>query len=324
MERLAAFIATASGGRNVRVDRYERLSGGAIQENFALDVNIDGRDEALVLRRDAPSCVAVSCTRAEEFALLRAAFAAGVVVPEPLWASDDPDVVGAPFFIMRRVAGTAVGRRIVRDEALGGDRSTLAARLAEQLARIHAIRPPRADLAFLGPARSVHDFVTEAYAFLDATGRVEPALELGLRWLDVNAPAPAETVLLHGDFRTGNYMLDANGITAILDWEFAGWGDPHEDIGWFFARSWRFGAVEREAGGVGSRVAFYSAYQQAGGRNIDDGRVRYWEAFAHARWAIIARRQADRHHGGAERSLELLLIGTLAPDADELLLRAIA
>jgi aminoglycoside phosphotransferase (APT) family kinase protein len=278
----------------------------------------------LVLRKDAPSRVAVSRTRPQEFALLRAAFAAGVTVPEPLWASEDPVIAGTPFFIMRRVAGTAIGRRIVRDETLGGERATLAARLAEQLARVHTIRPPRADLAFLGEPRTVRDFVTEAYEFLDATGRVEPALELGLRWLEVNAPEPQEMVLLHRDFRTGNYMLDADGITAILDWEFAGWGDPHEDIGWFFARCWRFGADELEAGGIGSRQAFYAAYERFGERHVDDERVRYWEAFAHARWAIIARRQAERHYSGEERSLELLLIGALEPEIDTMLLESIA
>jgi aminoglycoside phosphotransferase (APT) family kinase protein len=324
VERLAAFIATASGGRDVRVDRCARLSGGAIQENLALDVRIDGCEHALVLRKDAPARLAVSRTRTEEFALLQAAFAAGVRVPEPLWASEDPAIVGTPFFIMRRAAGTAVGRRVVRDHTLGGERATLAARLAEQLARIHAIRPPRTDLAFLGPQQSVHDFVTEAYAFLDAGGRIEPALELGLRWLDVNAPAPAGAVLVHRDFRTGNYLLDADGITAILDWEFAGWGDPDEDIGWFCAWCWRFGADDREAGGIGSRADFYAAYERASGRRVDDARVRYWETYAHARWAVIARRQAQRHLDGAERSLELLLIGTLAPELDDMLLRGIA
>jgi aminoglycoside phosphotransferase (APT) family kinase protein len=324
MERLAAFIAAASGARDVRIDRYERMSGGAIQENYALDASIDGRDAELVLRRDAPSRVAVSRSRAEEFALLRAAFAAGVTVPEPLWASDDLTIVGAPFFIMRRAAGTAIGRRIVRDEALGGDRTTLAARLAEQLARIHTIRQPRADLAFLRPPQTPGDFVAEAYAFLDRTKRNEPAIELGLRWLDVNAPAPNDIVLLHRDFRTGNYLLDADGITAILDWEFAGWGDPHEDIGWFCAWCWRFGSSDREAGGIGTRQAFYSAYERASGMRVDDARVRYWEAYAHARWGIIARQQTDRHQSGEQRSLELLLIGTLEPELDDELLRGIA
>ncbi len=324
MERLAAFIAAASGARDVRIERCERLGGGAIQENYALDACIDGRAEALVLRKDAPSRIAGSRTRGEEFALLRAAFDAGVRVPEPLWLGDDPALAGGPFFIMRRCAGTAIGRRVVRDATLGGDRATLAARLAEQLARIHTIRPPRADLAFLEPAPGARGFVRDAYAFLDATGRVEPALELGLRWLDVNAPAPAETVLLHHDFRTGNYLLDERDVTAILDWEFAGWGDPHEDIGWFCAWCWRFGADEREAGGIGERGDFYAAYERASGRRIDDERVRYWETFAHARWGVIARRQAERHRSGAERSLEIALIATLEPELDDMLLRRIA
>lgn len=323
MERLAAFIAAASGAHDVRIDRYERMTGGAIQENFALDACIDGCDVALVLRKDAPSRVAVSRTRADEFALLRAAFAAGVSVPEPLWASDDPAIVGAPFFVMRRAGGTAIGRRIVRDETLGGDRTTLGARLAEQLARIHAIRPPRPDLAFLGAPQTAHAFIADAYAFLDRTGRIEPALELGLRWLDLNAPAPGDTVLLHRDFRTGNYLLDADGITAILDWEFAGWGDPHEDIGWFCAWCWRFGADDREAGGIGTRAAFYAAYERAGGGRVDDACVRYWEIYAHARWAIVARQQTDRHQRGEQRSLELLLIGTLEPELDDELLSGI-
>jgi aminoglycoside phosphotransferase (APT) family kinase protein len=324
MERLAAFIAASTGSSDVRVTRFERLSGGSIQQNFALDATIGGREEALVLRRDAPSGLAVSHTRAQEFALLRAAFDAGVTVPEPLWASTDPAIAGAPFFIMRRVAGTAIGRRIVRDETLGGDRTTLAARLAEELARIHTIRPPQPGLAFLGAPHTVHDFVGDAYAFLDAGGRSEPAVELGLRWLAVNAPTPEEPVLLHHDFRTGNYMLDGNAITAIVDWEFACWGDPHEDLGWFCAPSWRFGANDREAGGVGSLADFCAAYERASGRRVDAARVRYWQIFATARWAIIARRQAERYHSGAERSLELALIGMLLPEVDDLLLRAIA
>jgi len=324
VERLAASIAAATGARDVRVERFERLAGGAIQENYALDVRIDGRQEALVLRKDAPSRIAGSCTRGEEFALLRAAFAAGVRVPEPLWLGADPAFADGQFFVMRRCGGTAIGRRVVRDAALGGDRATLAARLAEQLARIHTIRPPRADLAFLEPAPGARGFLRDAYAFLDATGRVEPALELGLRWLDVNAPSLQETVLLHHDFRTGNYLVDERGITAILDWEFAGWGDPHEDIGWFCAWCWRFGADDLEAGGIGTRSDFYGAYERASGRRVDDERVRYWETFAHARWGVIARHQAERHRSGAQRSLELALIATLEPELDDMLLRRIA
>ena len=87
----------------------------------------------------------------------RAAFAAGVTVAEPLWACADPEVIGKPFFVMRRVAGTAQGRQITADPALEPHLPAVAARLGEELARIQTIRPPRPDLAFLphidaGPA----------------------------------------------------------------------------------------------------------------------------------------------------------------------------
>ena len=74
-------------------------------------------------------------------------------------------------------------------------------------------------------------------------------LEWGLRRLELSPPAAGEVVLTHQDFRTGNYMLDTTGLTGILDWEFAAWGDPMTDIGWFCARCWRFGAKTRKCCG---------------------------------------------------------------------------
>ena len=70
-------------------------------------------------------------------------------------------------------------------------------------------------------------------------------------------------MLCHRDFRTGNYMLDIGSrgatLTGILDWEFAGWGDPDEDIGWFCCKGWRFSRLDREAGGIAARAPFYQA-----------------------------------------------------------------
>ena len=64
-------------------------------------------------------------------------------------------------------------------------------------------------------------------------------------------------------------MLDGAKLTGILDWEFAGWGDPHEDIGWFCCKGWRFARLDREAGGIAGRAPFYSGYEGASGRAID-------------------------------------------------------
>ncbi|MDX1515175.1 MAG: phosphotransferase, partial [Gammaproteobacteria bacterium] len=105
-------------------------------------------------------------------------------------------------------------------------------------------------------------------------------------------------------------------LTGILDWEFAAWSDFHEDIGWFCARCWRFGRYDREAGGMGSREAFYRGYERASGAEIDREAVYYWEVMAAVRWAVIALQQAERHLSGEEDSLELALTGRMVPEME--------
>jgi len=339
--RLADFICHTAGARSVEIADAHPLTGGAIQENWAVDVEIAGGPhagrQALVLRTDAASRVAVSLTRPQEFALLRLAHAAGVTVPEPLWLCEDAAVAGRSFYLMRRVAGTAAGHRIVRDMALGGPREALAERLGRELARIHAVTPdrtaalvpdaPGGAYGFLHRPRPspALDHVALYRADLDRRAETHPVLEWALRRLELAAPPAGEMVLVHQDFRTGNYMVDASGLTGILDWEFCAWGDPMADVGWFCAKCWRFGAKEsapgdRDAGGIAPRTPFYRGYEAESGRRIDPDAVHYWEAMAHARWAIIALQQADRYIRDGEPVLDLALTGRRLPELEHELL----
>jgi aminoglycoside phosphotransferase (APT) family kinase protein len=320
-ERVAAFLEGATGARSAQVTRWERLSGGAIQENIALEARLEGGTQPgthrWVVRSDAPSAVAVSRTRPEEFALLQAAHAAGVRVPRPLWLSA---AAGTRFFVMEHVPGTAAGHRLVKDDALVPDRARLAADLGENLARLHRVHPPQATLAFLGtpPTHPALERVATYRAALDALGAagVNPVLEWGLRWCELHAPPAAPSVLLHRDYRTGNYLVHEGRLAAVLDWEFAGWGDPVEDIGWLFARCWRFGRAERVAGGVGPAEAFLAAYNAASGRAVAEAGTVYWQVMAHVRWAVIALQQAERHRSGAQSSLELALTAHIVPELE--------
>jgi aminoglycoside phosphotransferase (APT) family kinase protein len=324
---LARFIASAAGAERADIIDCTPLSGGAIQENWALSVHLQGGAKAghhdLVLRADAASGVAVSHSRAEEFALLALAHRSGIAVPEPLWLGADPAVIGRPFFLMRRAAGIAAGHRLVKDGTL--DRPALLERLGEELARIHAIRPPQPALAFLGdpgghPALAR---IGEYRGYLDALNAARPATEYGLAWAERHAPEPERIVLTHQDFRTGNYLVDGSTLTAILDWEFAAWGDPDCDIGWFCARCWRFGATAREAGGIGERSDFLRGYERRSGRRVDPRRVRFWEVMAHLRWAVVALLQCARHLSGMEPSLELALTGRIPSELEWEALRLI-
>lgn len=316
--RLTTWLRDATGDPSLAVTAMARLSGGAIQQNWSLDVVRDGAAEAWVLRTDNAATLAVSHGRAEEFALLRAAFAARVTVPEPLVLCTDAQVIGTPFFVMRRVGGIAAGHRVVKSETVGGGREACARALGRELARIHTIRPPRADLAFLGapPDDPGAAFIAGQRAALDRQRLPRPALEWGLRALEREKLPPVAPVLCHNDFRTGNIMLDEVGVTAVLDWEFAGWGDPHADLGWLCARCWRFGNTAQEAGGIGPRAALYEGYAEVAAHPPDHARVLWWELAAHLRWATIALDQAERHLSGVEPSLELALTGHLVPELE--------
>lgn len=320
--KLAGWIARQAGAQGATITRCERLSGGAIQENWRIEGSIDGGPHhgALdaVLRTDAPSGVSISHSRAEEFALLRAAWRHGVTVPEPLWLCTDSTVLGRPFCIMRRAGGTAAGHLLAKDERLGGDRAQLAHRLGAELARIHGIKPARGELDFLPPGdgNPALRLIGRHRAWLDSQAVPRPALEWGLRWLERHAPPAGTDVLCHRDYRTGNYMVDENGLTAILDWEFAGWSNPLEDIGWFCAKCWRFGANGREAGGIGLREDFYRGYEEQAGVALARGQVHYWEVMAHMNWAVIALQQAERYNSGEERTLMLGLTGHKVPELE--------
>jgi aminoglycoside phosphotransferase (APT) family kinase protein len=319
---LAQFLAASAAASKVEISGLAPLRGGAIQENWAIDAHFScgpfSGDQQLVLRTAASTGVAASLDRLGEFAVLRAAFAAGVTVPEPLFATDDPAVFGKPYFIMRRVSGIAAAHRITRDAALEQALPAIAERLGRELARIHMIRPPRPDLAFLpayetvGPVQQIAGF----RAYLDRHPAPRPVLEWGIRWLETHVPPLSDPVLCHHDFRTGNYMLDGATLTGILDWEFAGWGDPHEDIGWFCCKGWRFARLDREAGGITDRAPFYHGYESASGRSVDPRRVFFWEVLASVRWAIIALQQSDRCMIGGERNLDLALTGRRATECE--------
>ena len=219
---------------------------------------------------------------------------------------------------MRRVDGTAAAHRITRDPLLDPSLPAIAGRLGRELARIHTIRPPRSGLAFLpsyeqvGPAQQIAGF----RAYLDRHPVPRPVLEWGIRWLETHLPPPVEPVLCHHDYRTGNYMLDGANLTGILDWEFAGWGDPHEDIGWFCCKGWRFARLDREAGGIADRAPFYRGYERESGRMVGRERVFFWEVLASVRWAIIALQQSDRYLIGGERNLDLALTGRRATECE--------
>ena len=303
-------------GGPATIERLVRDSGGASRETWSFDAVVNGARHELILRRDPPTMRADgvgSLPRATEFHVLRAAFQAGVRAPEVLFELAVQDGLGEAY-VMRRIGGTAIARKLLRDTPYAEARPRIAGQLGEILAHIHAV-----DLATLPPlaTRQAGDGIALLRRQLDTLDYAQPVFELALSWLDRRKPVPvAEPVLVHGDYRTGNYLVDENGVTAILDWEGAHLGDPVEDLGWLCVKSWRFGAIDKPAGGFGSREQLWTAYERAGGQRIDAARAHWWEIFGTVRWGIICHNQAWRHLSGALKSMELAAIGRRAVETE--------
>ena len=318
-EPLSTYLTQQFDTPPVHITRSERLSGGAIQENWLLEADVAGKPQRWVLRTDAVSAVAASLSRAQEFAVLSAVHQAGVKVPKPLWLCQDVQVIGRSFFIMQALDGNASGHRLTHDHAAPEGNSALCRQLGANLARLHQLRPPQPALAFLPAAApdAVQASVDQYRSFLDALPGSHPTLEWGLRWCELNKPAPLPACLIHRDYRTGNYMVEAGALTGVLDWEFAGWGDPREDLGWFTARCWRFGRPDLEAGGIGHLQDLLVGYRSVSALELDSQALRFWQVMAHLRWAVIALQQAERHVSGQQRSLELALTGRMVSELEQ-------
>jgi aminoglycoside phosphotransferase (APT) family kinase protein len=284
----------------------------------------DGQDRRpLILRRAPPGYRRPlgSPGLATEARLMELASEHGVPSPRVLYVLRPEDGLGEGF-LMDRVPGETIPRKILRDPLFAEIRPKLAFELGTILARIHAM-----DGAGLYTLREVsaHSTIAELRASYEADGTPRPVFELAFRWLDKRvASAPEAVTLVHGDFRNGNLIIGPGGIRAVLDWELAHRGDPMEDLGWLCVNSWRFGVIDRPVGGFGPLSELIAGYESAGGRKVDRGRIAFWQTLGSLRWGIICLGMLARFESGRDRSIERAMIARRASETEIDLLRIIA
>ncbi|MFJ3696080.1 phosphotransferase family protein [Streptomyces sp. NPDC090052] len=155
-----------------------------------------------------------------------------VPVPQVLAVCGDPALIGAPFYVMEYVPGTAY-----RDEkelrALGADRTReIAHEMIDVLAGLHAVDPEAVGLGglgrpegFLGRQLSRWTRQLEASRSRELTGAEELRTALAAR-----VPTESAARIVHGDFRLDNLLVDELGVRAVIDWEMATTGDPLTDL----------------------------------------------------------------------------------------------
>jgi aminoglycoside phosphotransferase (APT) family kinase protein len=305
------------------IGKLAQLSGGASQETWSFTILRSDGDLDAILRRSPPGHGSAPSRAAgldAEARLMRLAFEAGVPSPRVLHVLGDDEKLGAGF-IMARVEGQTIPRKILRDDEFASARPMLARQIGEVIAGIHGI-----DCDALPSLRSRTS--TEELAQLRDEYRSadwpRPVFELAFRWLADHDPGPPQQItLVHGDFRHGNLIIGADGVRAVLDWELAHLGDPMEDLGWVCTNSWRFGEIDKPVGGLGSREEMFAGYASAG-RRADPQRVKFWEVMGSLRWGIMCCGMMQNFRRGPDHSMERAMIGRRSSETEIDLLRLLA
>lgn len=283
-----------------------RLTGGANMESWSFD-----RDGAGYVLRRAPGDALMAGRQYGhdvEAALIRLARIHGVRAPEVMGELTEADGLSSGY-LMRRVEAIVDPRAILAEPppSLIGD-------IARELARIHAIPLDRVPDKI--PGSDANTMVEALAARFQTYGGDRPVMALALKWLRDHLPRPAEPVLLHGDFRIGNLMVDAKGLAAVLDWELAHIGDRHQDLAFGCINSWRFGHIDRPAFGAGSLEELFAVYEQESGVGVDPTRFRFWLVYSTLWWGMCCLEMADIWRSGRDRSLERAVIGRRASETE--------
>jgi aminoglycoside phosphotransferase (APT) family kinase protein len=283
-DALAHHLHTA----DVRMSAVERIAVGWSHETWLFDASWsdDGidRTEGFCLRRDPGNALLREMSDlAVQYRVLQCLAPTPVPAPRPFFFEDDPSVLGAPFLVMEKVPGTCPnpwgreGRQFYEDAAARG---ILPESFTDTLVTLHTLDWRAAGLDFLGVPGPGDAFARREVAkwrrLIDASGQEpDPVLIDLLCWLDANAPATERLALVHGAYRTGNFLVHDDRVSALLDWETEVIGDPMYDVAYVLSDLNREGTdllsnlVERDA--------FYRRYEAGTGNEIDEKACRYYQ-----------------------------------------------
>lgn len=317
------------GAANVRVTAISRLHGGASRQTYSIDLAFEDatgpKVKGVILRRDPPDSL-IDTERRIEFAAIRSAFGqGGIPVPEALFLETGSGPLGAPFFVMGRIEG---GEPLnpFKMEAIEPHRAEVGRQFFQHLGRIAAIpvigSPLAAEIEVPAPEECWRkELAYWANEIRMNAASPQPIAEAAIRHLERNPPPPAQRLsIVHGDYRTGNYLHDGAGrINAILDWEMAHIGDPYEDLAWATDPLWCGNDQARAAGFLPWPEAI-AIWQEASGCRFDPAAFEWWSIFAHVKALGIWVSSAKAFKDGANDDPILAWSGWFTHAAHELMI----
>lgn len=283
VERLAEYLGRAAGGR-VFVDGLTKYPAGFSWRTYG--VRLRGflpADEA-ILRVGPPYGLFAPYSAIPEFESLSALAESRVPAPRAYLASDDPSILGAPFFLSQKVEGDTPLPWGTQSQKLEGERRQ---RLAEDfigaLAALHGFDWRATPLRRWGEGVTLENAALRQIDEWEARFRrwalkPHPMAHRALAWLRARAPQAQRLSLVHGDYRLGNFLERDGRITAILDWELVHLGDPIEDLGWAFLPQYRGGTGL--VCGLAGEEEFLSRYEAQSGLTVAPQTLKFYIVFS--------------------------------------------
>jgi aminoglycoside phosphotransferase (APT) family kinase protein len=232
LARLRAYLDRTCPGL-VETPLAARLIAGGKSN---LTYRVDGGTGAVVLRRPPLGHVLPTAhDMSREFRVIAALHPTGFPVPTPLHLCRDPDVIGAPFYLMSYVDGLVL-RGLEEAGALSREAAARAGEvLVNTLVELHRVDPATIGLGDFGRpegflARQVKRWHEQ---WERSKTRELASLDALTEGLGASVPQPGRAGIVHGDYRLDNVMLDpaVTRVLAVLDWEMATLGDPLADVG---------------------------------------------------------------------------------------------
>lgn len=304
--RLAAYIAgRMPAASQVAVADLSRISGGASRETYRFRLKWseggEGRERRLILRRDPPASL-IDTERRIEFEAYRAFHGSAVPVPEMLWLEEADEALDHPFFIAEEICGFQASPQLLFAPPYASTLAKLGERKWTILGEIAKADPKAVGLVDVMPAVTPAGCADHELSYWEKVldedqAEPLPITRAAIRWLRAHMPPPAQKVgVVHGDFRTGNFLYDeAGGIHGVLDWEMSHLGDPLEDLGWSLNPVWSFGSGL--PGGLLPRDQVIAVWERSSGLKADPDALHWWELFncvkGQAIWISSARAWID-------------------------------
>ena len=264
---------------------------------------VDDGGAAYVLRRPPLGHVLESAHDMGREHRIGSALAGSEVPVAPTFGlCNDPEVNGAPFYVMGYVDGPVLHDSDVASQLADKEREALGMDVIDVLAKLHLLDPDRVGLGELGRKEA---YLARQLKRWNKQWEASKTHEIPEMLLETQMPEQIGASIVHGDYRLGNMIVHGGRILAVLDWELCTLGDPLADVG-YLLNSWvqpgepgteLIPAVPTAAGGFPTREALCDRYSAATGRDLSG--INYYRAFSHWRLAAIGQGVYKRYLVGA-------------------------